>query len=89
MIHGAGHYSDEYKVLGEFGTKYATDHPTKDRGRNPTPRKNFHKNQENNAIINNVVDEIQMTESKEVNTVNHEAQEFLESDYNDNELYKV
>ena len=27
MIHGLGHSSDECKVLGEFGTKYAAAHP--------------------------------------------------------------
>ena len=30
-----------------------------------------------------------MTESKKVSAMNHEAPEFLESDYNDNDLYKV
>ena len=30
IIHGPGHSSDEFKVLGEFGTKYAVTQPTKD-----------------------------------------------------------
>ena len=30
-----------------------------------------------------------MTEYKKVSAVNHEAPEFLESDYNDNNLYQV
>ena len=34
------------------------------------------KKQENHAIINSVVDEIQITESKKVNAVNHEVLEF-------------
>ena len=42
MIHGTGHYSDECKALGEFGTKYAADQPTKDHGSDPLPRKRFH-----------------------------------------------
>ena len=39
MINGAGHSSYEFKVLGEFGTKYYAANPTKDRGSNPVPRK--------------------------------------------------
>ena len=72
MIHSNGNYSDEYKVLGEFVTKYAAAQPTKDHGGNTTPRKRFHKKQEKHAIIKNVVDETQMTESKKVSAVNHE-----------------
>ena len=64
MIHVAGDYSDEYKVLGEFGTKYATSQSTKDHVSNPVPRKIFHKKTRNHAIINYVVDEILMTKSK-------------------------
>ena len=54
----AGHSSDYYKVLGKFGTKYAASDPTKERGKNPIPRKMFQKRQQNNAIINNMEDEI-------------------------------
>ena len=43
MIHSPGHSSGECKVLGGFGTKYAADHPTKDRGSNTVPRKIFKK----------------------------------------------
>ena len=73
MIHGAGHSSDECKVLSEFGTKYAASQPTKDHGRNPNHRKRVQEKQENHAIINNVVDEIRMIESKKVSAANHEA----------------
>ena len=89
MIHGAINYSDGCKVLGEFGTKYSAAQPNKDLGRNTIPRRRFHKKQENHDIINNVVDEIQITESKKVSAVNHDAPEVLESDYNENDLYKV
>ena len=64
MIHGVGHSSGECKVLDEFGTMYAATQPTKYHGRNPVPSKIFHKKQENHVIINNVVDEIQITEPK-------------------------
>ena len=36
-----------------------------------------------------MVDEIRMVESKKGNAVNHEALEFLESDYDENDLYQV
>ena len=77
MIHGLGHYSDEFKVLGKFGTKYAAANPTKNRGRNPTPKKGYHKKQYNHDIIDNMVDEIHMVESNKVSAVNHEAPELL------------
>ena len=41
------------------------------------------------TIINNVVDELRMVESKKVSAVNHEAPEFLESEYYENDLYQV
>ena len=89
MIHGIGHSSDECKVLGEFGTKYAAAQPTKNRVTNPIPQKGFQKKQENHTIIENMMDELHMVESKKVSVVNHEAPEFLEIDYNENNLYQV
>ena len=74
--------------MGEFGTKYAASQPTKNHGRNTIPKKWFHKKQENHAIIYNMVDELHMFESKKVSAVNHEGQEFLESDYGYNDLYQ-
>ena len=71
MIHGAGNDYDECKVLGEFGTKYAADQPTKDRGSDPTPRKRLKKKE--HTIINNVVDELHMVESKKVSAAIHKA----------------
>ena len=76
MIHGPGHSSDEFKVLGEFGNKYVTSHITMDQGRNPIPRRGFQKKQENHTIIDKVVDELHMIESKKVSFVNHETPEF-------------
>ena len=87
MIHGAGNYSYGCKVLGKFGTKYAASHPDKDRVSNTINIKKFQEKQENHTIINNIVDELCMVESKNVSAVNHEAPEFLESDYNENYLY--
>ena len=73
MIHGAGHYSDECKVLGVFGTKYASSQSTKYHRSDPIPRKRLQEKQQNHDIINNVVDELQIIESNKVSAVNHEA----------------
>ena len=70
--------------MGEFGTKYTTSRPTKDHGNIPVPRKSCNRQQENNAIFNNSVDEILLTQK--VNAKNHEAPEFLNSDYDANGL---
>ena len=61
--------------------------PTKENGNSPVPRKKNNRKQENNAIVNNAVDEILLTQK--VNATNHEAPEFMDSDYDANYLYKV
>ena len=89
MIHGAGNCYDEYKVLDEFGTKYDAAQTSKDHGSDPIPRKRLWKKQENHTIINNVVDELRMIESKKASAVNNETQDVFESDYDENGLYQV
>ena len=71
MIHGPVNSSDKYKVLWNFGTKYAAAQTTKDLGSNPMPQKGFQKKQENRTIIDSMVDELHMVESKTVSDVNH------------------
>ena len=87
LIHVPGNASEEYKVMGDFGTKYANIRPTKDHGNSPIPREKNYCYQENNAIVNNVVDEILLTQK--VNATNHEAPGFMDSDYDANYLYQV
>ena len=77
MIHGDGHSSNEGKILGKFETKYDASHPTKDSRRDPISRSMFHKKQEKHTIIDNMVDEVRIIESKKVSAVNHKAPEFL------------
>ena len=55
---------------------------------NPVPRKKFNRQQENNAIINNAVDEILLHETQRVIAAK-EAPGFLESDYDENKIYQV
>ena len=71
MIHGAGHSSDECKVLGKFGTKYDVTHPMKYRGSDTIPRKGPRKKKENHTLIDNMVDELRMVEFKKISAVNH------------------
>ena len=88
-IRGIGHSSGEYEVLREFGTKYAAVQPNKDRSSIPIPWKRFQKKQENHVIVNSVLDDILLNELKKVSAVNHNAPEFLENDYGENDLYLV
>ena len=70
-----------------FGTKYANIRPTRYHGSSPVPRKTFKSQQEKNAIVNNAVDEILLTQK--LSDTNHEASELLDSDYDVNNLYEV
>ena len=88
LIHGPGSSSEECKVIGDFGTKYATSRPTKDRGSNPIPKKCFNRQKENNSSVNNAVDKILLNETQKVSAV-REAPEFWYSDYDEKDLYQV
>ena len=89
MIHGLVHYSDECMFFDEFGAKYAAYYHTKNHGSNPISKRGFQIKQANHTIIENMVDEIHMVESKNVSAVNHDAPEFLETQYDENNLYQV
>ena len=73
MSHGIGHYSDECKVLGDFGTKYAAAQLTKTHGSNRIPKTGFKGKKYNYTIIDNMVDELHMVESKKVSDLSQEA----------------
>ena len=88
FIHGLGHSSDGCKVLGEFGTKYAKSESTKDHSNHLVPRNYFNRQQESNAIANNVVDDILLHETQKVSAAK-EASEFLDYDCDENCLYQV
>ena len=64
-IDGPGHSSDGYKVLWDFGFKYAKGKPTKYHVNHTIQRKKFNRQLENNEIINNVLDEILLNEAQE------------------------
>ena len=43
LIHVSGHFSEECKVMGDFGTKYDNIRPTKYRGISPVPNKKINR----------------------------------------------
>ena len=86
--HIPGHSSYKCKVLGYFGSRYVKIIPTRDRRHNFVPRKRFNKQQDNNVIVNNAVDEILLHENQEVSYAK-EAHENVEYDFDENELYQV
>ena len=61
--------------------------PTPDHRSSPVPRGGVNRHKENNSIVNNSVDEIIL--AQKLSVTNHEAPEFLDSDYDANYLYKV
>ena len=46
LMHGPGYPSDEYKVLGDFVSKYSKSRTTKDLGHEPTTKKKNARQQE-------------------------------------------
>ena len=64
LIHSHMHTSNEYKVLGDFGTKYDIVKHTKYHGIHTEPMDVFNRKQETNAVINNMVDDILLKKTK-------------------------
>ena len=85
-IHGPGYPSDECKFLGDFGAKCDKAIPTKDHGNHTVPRDKFNRQQENIAIVNNVVNGIILHDTQKFSAA-REAPGFLDCDYNENRLY--
>ena len=88
LIHGPGHSSDKYKVLGNFGSKYSKIRHTDNRGHKPENRNKYTRQQYNNAIVNSAVDDIILQENNKVSD-GTEAQEMIESEFYENNLYRI
>ena len=67
-------------MVSLLSTEYYENHPV--------PSNFFNRPQVNNAIINNVVGEILLNETQKLSAVK-EVPEFLDSDYDENNLYQV
>ena len=88
LIQGPGHSSDKYKVLGDFGYKYAKISHYKNRGHKPANKNKYTRQQYNNAIVNSAVDYIILQENNKV-SAGIEVQEIIESEFDENNLYRI
>ena len=88
LVNGTGHSSDECKVLEDFCSKYSKARPTKDHRLQPETKNKFNRHQENNYIVNHAVGDIILQENKKL-SVNDEAQENVDSEVNENNLYDI
>ena len=80
FIYGPGNSSDECKVLGYFGSKYANSRPTNDHGNDTADIRKFNRHQDKNAIFKQAVYEIHLQENNKV-SAKEEAHENNESDF--------
>ena len=88
LIHGPGNSSDKYKVLGDFGSKYAKIRHTDNRGHNHESINKYTRQKYSNTIVNSTVYEIILQEDNKVSP-EIEAQDIIESDFDDNYLYRI
>ena len=88
LIHGPRHSSDERKVLGDLGSKYAKISPTKDPMHGTANRNKFNSQKQNNAIVNHTVDEILLQENNKVRA-EEKAQENIDSELDENDIYHI
>ena len=66
LIHGPGHSSGKYKVLGDSGSNQVKIRHTNNRGHNPANRNKYTRKRYNNDIVNSEVDEIILQENDKV-----------------------
>ena len=79
LIHGPGNSSVKSKVLGDFGSKYTKDRPTKHQRKYPVTKKRFGIQQKSNDIIQHSFDEIILQE-KENLSVKYQTQENIDDE---------
>ena len=87
IIYGPGHSSDEYKVLGDFGSNYAKIRPNKDHRHDPATNKNFGRHQDNNDIVQHAVNEI-ILQKKKI-TVKDETHKNIDDEVYEDNLYSL
>ena len=74
--------------MGDFGSKQVKSRPTKDRGNDPVPGNNVCSQKENNAIVNNAVDEILLHKNQKLST-KKKLKKNVDSDFYENKLYLI
>ena len=88
LKYGPGHSLDEYKILGGFGSYYVKSNPNKDRRNNTVPKITCNRQKENNAIVNNTVDEILLHKNEQVSAMK-EAHKNVGSNFDDNKIHHI
>ena len=88
IIHGPGHSSDECKVLGDFGSKYAKIGLPSTLFTLSQIETYFNGQKDNNDIFNYAVDEIVLQENNKV-SVEQEAHESIESGIDEKDLCHI
>ena len=83
LIHVPSNPSDKCKVLGDFGSKYAKISPNKDHRHDPTTKKKFNRQHNDNDIVNSLVDKILMRENQKLSS-DEGAHENIESNFDEN-----
>ena len=87
LIHGPGNSSDECKVLGEFGDKYAKGKPKKDYGNRPIPRKKINRQQKITLLL--IMWWMKSYLTKHKSKCCKGSTKVLDSVYDENDIYQV
>ena len=88
IIHGPGNALYECKVLGNFGSKYAKDRPTKYHRKENKTKKKFGRHQENTVIVQHEVDKI-IAQEKETLRVKDETHENIDYEVDKEDMYEL
>ena len=88
LINVPGNSSDGFKVIGDFGTNYAKERPTKDLRQEPETNKMVGRKQENNTAIQHAVYEIMLQEYEKL-SVKDETHENIDNEVDEDELYGI
>ena len=88
LVHDPGNSSYKCKVLGYFGSKYSKSRSTKDCGYETAIENKFSKHQDNNAIFQNILDEIISQKNNKVRAES-EAHKNIGFETDENGLYQI
>ena len=88
IIHGYVNSLDEYKVLGDFGSKYYKSRRTKDHGQETTNMNKLNRNQQNNAMVHNTFDDIILQDNNKL-SAEDEAHKNIDSEAYEDDLYEI
>ena len=88
IINGPGYSSNKCNVLGDFGTKYNKEKPTKYHMQEHSTKKSFGRHQDKNTIVKHKFDKIIPQDNKKL-IVKYESQENIDDEGNEDDLYDL